>query len=192
MSPPDTVGARRPTRRAVLKAALVGGAIAVVGGVAGWLRTRGYDRGEAPPTPLQSLSLAQYVLVQHVARRIAAPDDPADARVVTADVADVAGFVDGYVARMDTALRRDLERLFVYVEHVAPFRFGLTSRFTQLAPDAQDRVLASLEASDIDLLRGGFVGLKSLVFMGYYRDPRTWAQIGYAGPTVNRPDGGFW
>ena len=43
-----------------------------------------------------------------------------------------------------------------------------------------------------DLLRGAFDGLKSLVFMGYYRDPRTWRILGYDGPRVNRPDEGWW
>jgi hypothetical protein len=52
-------------------------------------------------------------------------------------------------------------------------------------------VLASVEASSSDLLRAGFDGLKSLVFMGYYRDPRTWGILGYDGPLVNRPRGGW-
>jgi hypothetical protein len=49
-----------------------------------------------------------------------------------------------------------------------------------------------MEASDETLLRGGFAGLKSLVFMGYYRDPRTWKILGYAGPWVGRPERGWW
>ncbi|MBL8609283.1 MAG: hypothetical protein JNL38_18280 [Myxococcales bacterium] len=43
----------------------------------------------------------------------------------------------------------------------------------------------------MDLLRGGFAGLKSLIFMGYYRDPRTWAILGYDGPRVGRPERGW-
>jgi hypothetical protein len=52
-------------------------------------------------------------------------------------------------------------------------------------------VLASLEASSSDLLRAGFDGLKSLVFFGYYRDPRAWRLLGYDGPLVRRPAGGW-
>ena len=55
----------------------------------------------------------------------------------------------------------------------------------------QDAVLASVESSSIDLLRAGFDGLRSLVFMGYYRDARTWSLVGYDGPLVNRPPGGW-
>ena len=68
----------------------------------------------------------------------------------------------------------------------------VSARFTRLSPGDQDRVLASLESSDQDLLRGGFEGLKALVFMGYYRDPRTWKILDYAGPMVSRPERGWW
>jgi hypothetical protein len=78
-----------------------------------------------------------------------------------------------------------------YLEHVAPLAVGLVSRFTALSPAAQDRVLASLERSPYDLLRAGFDGLKALVFMGYYRDARTWGIVGYDGPLVRRPEGGW-
>ena len=52
-------------------------------------------------------------------------------------------------------------------------------------------MLASVEASRHDLLRAGFDGLKSLVFIGYYRDVRTWSVVGYDGPLVGRPEGGW-
>jgi hypothetical protein len=69
---------------------------------------------------------------------------------------------------------------------VLPLGSGYTSRFTQLPPEAQDEVLTKLEASDRDLLRGAFQGVKCLVFMGYYRDPRTWGVLGYEGPWLTR------
>ena len=52
-------------------------------------------------------------------------------------------------------------------------------------------MLAAIEASSSDLLRAGFDGLKSLVFMGYYRDARTWGILGYDGPLVGRPPSGW-
>jgi hypothetical protein len=36
------------------------------------------------------------------------------------------------------------------------------------------------------MLRGAFSALKALVLMGYYRDPSTWAILGYTGPLVAR------
>jgi hypothetical protein len=152
------------------------------------VRSRGY---ELPARQrLFTLSPWQFVVLQHAARRIAAPDRP-DATIPSADDLDVAGFADGWLARMRPAVRRDFKRFLAYVEHLAPLREGYASRFTRLDAEAQDRVLAATEASSSDLLRAGFDGLKSLVVMGYYRDARTWGIVGYDGPRVGRPPDGW-
>jgi hypothetical protein len=140
---------------------------------------------------LAALEPWQFVVVEHAARRIVAPDRPDDRSIPTADEVDVAGFVDGWVARLPERVRRDLGRFLAYLEHLAPVGSGMTSRFTRLSPAQQDAVLATVEASSSDLLRAGFDGLRSLVFLGYYRDARTWRIIGYDGPLVNRPLGGW-
>ena len=172
----------KPTRRRFLKGGIALGAIAAMGGVVALVRTGGYALSADVRDSLVALSPWQYIFVQAVARRIAAPDRPDDPTIPTPDDVDVAGFIDAYVAKMPAPLRRDLLRFFAVVEHVAPLRLGLAPRFTRLSPDDQDRVLASLEAGPSDLLRGAFDGLKSLVFMGYYRDARTWKILGYDGP----------
>ncbi len=175
----------------MLKAALVTSAVVAAGSTLAVFRTRGYDLPPERARALVCLSPWQFIFVTHLARRIAAPDRPGDPAIPTTDEVDVAGFLDGYVARMPAPLRRDLFRAFAYVEHVAPLRLGLTGRFTRLALEDQDRVLAATESSGQDLLRGAFDGLKSLVFMGYYRDARTWKILGYEGPLVHRPAGGW-
>lgn len=182
------MNARTPSRRRFL--AYVGGALVAAGGLAAIVRTRGYAVAPARAASLKSLAPWQLIVFEHAARRIAAPDDETPAPPSPDDV-DVAGFIDAYVAHMAPPIRRDLLRLVAFVEHIAPFAVGLTSRFTRLAPADQDRVLAGLEASDQTLLRGGFAGLKSLVFMGYYRDPRTWKALHYEGPLIGRPEGGW-
>jgi len=179
---PHAVGRRRFVIGAILVAA--GGALAAV-------RTRGYDVAADRAAALLALAPWQLVVVEHAARRICAPDREDDRSIPTPDDVDVAGFVDLYVARLPDDMRSDVLALFGYVEHIAPIRVGLASRFTQLDIDDQDKVLAAMESSSIDLLRGGFAGLKSLVFMGYYRDPRTWKILGYAGPWVGRPAAGW-
>ncbi len=183
------MAAASTTRRRFL--GLVAGAALAVSGVVAALRTRGYTLPADRAARLEALAVWQAVVVEHVARRIAAPDRAGDSSIPTPDDTDVAGFVDAYVARMPAALRRDLSRLFAYVEHLAPLRAGLATRFTRLGPTEQDRVLAAMEASDQSLLRGAFAGLKSLVFMGYYRDPRTWSILAYDGPLVDRPAEGW-
>ncbi len=178
---------RRVSRRRILEAGLA--AAFAIGGVAAFaLRTGGY----APPgRTLASLSGWQFDVVKHAARRIVAPDRPDDRTIPTADEVDVAAFVDAWLSHVTRRVRRDLGRFLAYVEHVAPLASGYASRFTRLGPAEQDRVLASIESSSSSLLRAGFDGLKSLVFMGYYRDARTWAIVGYDGPLVGRPRGGW-
>jgi hypothetical protein len=150
-------------------------------------------RGYAVPAgrTLVGLSAWQFVVIQHAARRIVAPDRPGDRTIPTADDTDVAGFVDAWIARMPATVRRDLGRFLGYLEHLAPVAVSEASRFSRLAPEAQDRVLAGVEASSSDQLRAGFEGLKALVLMGYYRDPRTWSIVGYDGPMVGRPAEGW-
>ena len=177
------VGRRSFVKGGIAFALLLGGsAVAVV-------RTRGY----ALPVgrTLVGLSAWQFVVVEHAARRIAAPDRPDDPSILSPDDADVAGFVDGWMSRMHKGMRRDLGRFLGYLEHLAPVAVGLGSRFSRLGPADQDRVLAGIEASSSDLLRAGFEGLKSLVFMGYYRDPRTWSIVRYDGPMIGRPRDGW-
>lgn len=180
---------RKPlTRRRVLE--LLGATVMVGAGLAlAAVRTGGYlvpiERR------LAGLTDWQFVVVQHAARRIAAPDEAMSSGVPSADDADVAGFVDAWVSRMNPVVRRDLGRFLAYLEQVAPVGSGLASRFTRLGPLEQDRVLRGVEGSSNGLLRAGFEGLKSLVFMGYYRDARTWKVLGYDGPLVGRPPGGW-
>ena len=178
----STLGRRRFLKGVALALLAGGSAVAIV-------RTRGYvlPAGRS----LTGLSVWQFVVVQHAARRIAAPDRPGDPSIPSPDDTDVAGFVDAWVARMHPSVRRDLGRFLGYLEHLAPVAVGLGSRFSRLEMGDQDRVLAAVEASDSDLLRAGFDGIKSLVFMGYYRDPRTWSIMGYDGPTVRRPPQGW-
>ncbi len=186
MPAPET---RKTSRRRFLS--LAGGALAIASGAVAVVRTRGYPVPGDVARKLEALAPWQYVVVQAIARRIAAPDKES-AAIPTPDDTDVAGFVDSYVARLPASLRRDLLRALAFVEHAAPLGVGRLARFTRLSAPDQDRVLASLESNGQDLLRGAFDGLKSLVFMGYYRDPRTWRIVGYDGPRVNRPDDGWW
>lgn len=160
------------------------GLLAAAAGVA-VVRTRGYVLPPDVATKLRILSPWQWVVLAAAARRIAAPD-VTDGSMPSPDEVGVATFLDGYLENLPAAMRSDFLHLLAFLEHLAPLGQKLASRFSRLAAADQDRVLASLEASDEGLLRGGFDGLKSLVFMGYYRDPRTWKILGYAGPFVGR------
>lgn len=173
--------APRLSRRALLRAG-AGLALALASGVA-LVRRSGYEISATDRDRLVALRPAEYVVVRALARRVCAADR---AGVVSPDETDVAGFVDAYVSRMAPKMRRDLLRFLSYVEQVAPATVGFASRFSFLGDDEQDAVLRSIEASRVGLLRGGFEGVKALLFMGYYRDPRTWSILGYGGPMVSR------
>lgn len=160
----------------------VGGALVAAGGALAVVRTRGYDISPERAASLVALRPWQAIVIDALAARIAAPDEP---RVPTAEEVGVTAFVDGYVAAMAAPLRRDLLRLLGFIEHVAPLGKGFGTRFSRLSPERQDAVLASLEAHDQGMLRGAFAAVKALVFMGYYRDPRTWSVLGYTGPLVS-------
>lgn len=170
--------ATRITRRRVIVGLAV---LGLAGGVVTAARTGGYVL-PVGITPV-SLSAWEWVLVRALARRVCAPDRDG---VVTPDEADVVGFVDAYAAAMPRRMRRDLGRFLGVIEQLAPLSIGSASPFSRLGPEEQDHVLANLEASESELFRGGFDGVKSLLFMGYYRDPRTWSVIGYDGPLVGR------
>jgi hypothetical protein len=165
----------------VLKAALAMGILGAAGSVVAVVRMRGYELKDDVRSTLVALEPWQYVVVQQLARRVCAADEPG---VVTPDDADVAGFVDRYVAGMPSRMARDLGRFLGVVEQLAPAGIGKTSRFTRLSGVEQDLVLASLEKHSSELMRGGFEGIKALLFMGYYRDARTWGILGYEGPHV--------
>jgi hypothetical protein len=176
----------------VVQAAAAGVALAACGAVTAVWRMQGYDVD--PARRLAVFAPWQMTVLEHAARRIAAPDaeEGHAPAAPSPDDVDVAGYIDGAAARMHPAVRRDFGKFLVYLEQVAPLACGYLSRFTRLEPDDQDRVLASLEASSHGLLRGCFQALKSLVFMGYYRHPRTWAVIGYDGPLLSRPPRGWY
>lgn len=175
-------GPQRPSRRAALKTFVLAALVAGFGGTVALVRGRGYEvvRGK----PLVALAPWELSVVEHAARRITAPDRPADRSIPSADDVDVAGFVDAYVSRMPAPMRRNLSRVLLYLEQVAPLTVGLSSRFTRLLPADQDRVMSAIETSSIVPLRGAFSCIKSLVFMGYYRDARTWRVLGYDGPLL--------
>lgn len=179
-------------RRSFLRGAL---AYTALGGasVLSLARFVAYDRTDRRIAYMRALSAWQVAAVDALANRMCAADVPYDAPFAPPSPRDVevVEFVDAFVAGSERALRRDLLAAIGALEHAFPMLAGYARRFSSLSAEQQDRVLRAMETSSIDLVRGAFAGLKSVVMMGYYRDPRTWGVIGYDGPLIGRPDGGW-
>jgi hypothetical protein len=168
------------TRRRFLRAGLVGavllGGAAVVG-----RSVSGYHLDDATARRLRILSPKEFLILQAVARRVLAPD-AADAP--SADQVEAALAVDAYLAKLPTPMVRDVRALLHLVEHGSSlFRLGGT-RFTRLSAAEQDATLTDWSRSSLTVRRRGFQALRTLSFLGYWRDDRTWPLIGYSGPML--------
>lgn len=91
--------------------------------------------------------------------------------------ADVERIIESALAARPPALRRQLVALILFLELRPVLRYG--RRFAALDPDRRSRVLRRVQDSRLLLLRRGFWGLRTLVFMGYYTRPAAAAEIGY-------------
>ena len=173
------------TRRGFLRAGLVGGVL--LGGAAIVGRSlSGYHLDPAVANRLRALSPKEYLVMQAVARRVLAPD-AADAP--SPDSIDVAGAVDVYVAKLPPAVQRDVRGLLQLVEHGSSLFRGHVARFTHLGPEEQDATLADWQRSSLTVRRRGFQALRTLAFLGYWRDDRTWPLLGYSGPMLPKRAG---
>jgi hypothetical protein len=85
--------------------------------------------------------------------------------------------VDKTLARRPAAMQRQLVLLVRAIEHLPRMRWG--RGFSALMPLERTRVLAFLERAPVLLLRRGFWGLRTLVFLGYYARPEAAEAIGY-------------
>jgi hypothetical protein len=172
------ISRRRFLKRTIGGALLLGGAY-VVGRQIGR-----YSVEEAVARRLEVLSPKEYLVLAAVARRICASDGGTPA-MPTSDDTGVALFVDGYLARLEPHLRSDVKALLQLVEHGGFFRLRAL-RFTRMSSEEQDAMLADWETSRLAVRRQGFQALKTMCLLGYWRDDRTWAALGYTGPMVKR------
>jgi hypothetical protein len=166
------------SRRSFLRAGLVGGALLGGAALLG-RRLTGYTLDAPTAAELRVLSPKEYLILAAAARRILAPDgDDAPAP----DTVACALHVDRYLARLPPEVQRDVRALLQLFEHGS----AVSTRFTRMTPAQQDATLAAWEASSFTLKRRGFQALRTLAFLGYWRDERTWPLLGYTGPMLPR------
>lgn len=90
---------------------------------------------------------------------------------------EVESIIDEGLASRPESIRRQL-RIFVRVLNALPlFRYGRT--FRSLASDRRTAFLRSIENAPLLLVRRGFWGIRTLVFMGYYGRDAARDEVGY-------------
>jgi hypothetical protein len=115
--------------------------------------------------------------VRNEFRALAVAIVPASAALADAEWDELEAIVERALASRPARMRRQLA-LFVRLLTVAPLlRHG--RRFPSLGPAAQARFLGAVERSPLLLLRRGFWGLRTLVYMGFYGRPAAAAVLGY-------------
>lgn len=166
------------SRRRFLRAGVIGGLLIGGASLVGW-QLSGYAVDPATRRRLRVLSPKEYLVLQAVARRVLATDD---VEAPSPDTVEVALAVDAYLAKLPREVASDVRALLQLVEHGASLFSG--ARFTRMTPAAQDAVLAGWQRSSLTVRRRGFQALRTLSFLGYWRDDRTWPLLGYSGPML--------
>ncbi|MDP3279237.1 MAG: FAD-dependent oxidoreductase [Deltaproteobacteria bacterium] len=172
----------RLSRRQSIALSLVGPPLAALAALA--LRHRG-DPGEtldpAIRQSLRALTPTEFVVLRAAVARLCRS---AQAGFPTATEVGVAQFAEGFFRDLPSRDLQDIKLLLAVIQHALPPMAGSSLPFTSAPPAAQDRVLALMETAPSGLLRSGFAALKQISALGFFRDERTWAAIGYEGPRV--------
>ena len=122
---------------------------------------------------MHSLSKAEAEILIQVARRIV----PEVADLDEAGQTRFEMIIDRALGDRTAAVRRQFGVFLGLIRWAPVARWGST--FERLPATRQDAELAWLEDNPVEILRKGFWGLKTIVFMGYYGQAEVWPTIGY-------------
>lgn len=130
-----------------------------------------HDAASAAPAVLAS--------VRPTFRAVAAVVAPATASLDEAGWQRVEAIVERALAERPPRMRRQLVAFIRLIDALALARHR--RRFRSLDAVRRARLLESLQDSPVLLLRRGFWGLRTLVYMGWYAQPDTARALGYQG-----------
>ncbi len=110
-------------------------------------------------------------------RALAGTIVPAAASLDEGQWGELEAIVEDYLSRRPAKLRRQLQ-LFVRVLQLLPLaRYG--KPFTALDAERRRRFLGAIQDAPVLLVRRGFWGLRTMVYLGYYNRAAAAAEIGY-------------
>jgi hypothetical protein len=115
--------------------------------------------------------------MQRTLRAIAETVVPATSALEHDGWASLERIVTNAIAARPPRMQRQLALFIRAIEWLPLLRYGRP--FSKLTPARRHRFLESLQDSPWLLIRRGFWGLRTLIFMGYYTQGRAIAAIGY-------------
>ena len=122
---------------------------------------------------MAQLTSAQRALLLSVAERIV----PASSALDGSERAQMMSLVEEGLALRPDPMQRQFAAFLQVLRWAPILRYG--RRLDHLRPDRQDAVLHWFQDAPVQLLRSGFWGMRTLVFLGYYGMPEIGARIGY-------------
>jgi hypothetical protein len=170
------------SRRGLLKTGVVGAAILAVAGPLALLSRAGRSP-RRPRRALVGLSLYEHEIFAAAAARLVAGDAT---DWPSTDDLDVAGKLDGLIARLHPRAARDFRRVLHVFESALTglVATGSPRTFTTSSPVDQDSRLQAWRHSRVALFRSGYQAMKRLSHAIYYSAPEVYPHVGYPGPPV--------
>ena len=159
------------TRRTLLKAGLVGGALLAVGGGAALLAGR--DPAADRATVLRAVVPA-----------ILAGALPESGEARREAIGRAVEGVGTAIAGLSPAAQKEIGQLFSLLA-LAPGRLalaGVSSPWDEASVEQVSAFLQDWRTHRLALMQSGYHALHDLVFGAWYGDERSWAAIGYGGP----------
>jgi len=133
--------------------------------------------GRTPTVQIPAVIDALLAPLHPILRAIAETVIPNAATLDARGWEDVERTISAALARRPAAMQRQFAMFVHAIEWLPLLRFG--HRFSALDLDRRTRVLAALERAPLLLLRRGFWGLRTLLYMGYYTRPEAASAVGY-------------
>lgn len=115
--------------------------------------------------------------VRPVLRAIATSVVPESSSLDDRGWAELDAVIDGAIAQREPRIQRQLLIFLRLLQLLPVARYGRP--LTRLGGPERARFLASVERSPLLLVRRGFWGVRTLIFMGYYTRDDVAAAIGY-------------
>jgi len=115
--------------------------------------------------------------VRHILYAVATAVVPESSSLDERGWAELYAVIDGAVAEREPRIRRQLLVFVRVLQLLAVVRYGRP--LTRLDVRRRTRVLEWVERSPLLLVRRGFWGLRTLIFMGYYTRADVGEAIGY-------------